>query len=812
MRRSLRRIARLPAVRILFPFIAGIMLQWKTSVPASILLPICLLLFSGTALLCFLQRRLHPELRTRLPAVRDTITVLLLLAVGMLHCRTALHTEHSEILNFADRRERVFLTGVVAEDPRIAPDRLRFRLQCTGISEQATAAGTDAAAVTGTVLVSYRRSAWDDDDTLRDLRWGDIVRLRCRLRTPLTPRNPGGFDARTWMISEGSLLFCSVSKGSDVEVIGFEDPGPVARTITVMRRQTRRIIEQRYRPEHAALMAGLLLGDRGGIGDDVMEDFRDAGIMHILAVSGLHAGIILLIVFMPLERLRYPLRAAIALLVLWNFAAMTGLAPPVVRAALMSTLFLGGVVLQRRSDPVNALAAAALIILLLDPLALFGLSFQLSFAAVFGILLFHERVRDALLRPLPRRLRGGMLRAPANLLALTISAQSLSLPLLAGSFGQVSPAGLLVNLPAVPMVFLAVTCGACSIVTGAAAWLSLRFAVVAGSALDIILLSADAAVRLPLATLAIPQLPAAAWIGYLVMLAWLGSSKGRLKQKTAILIMASLAAIAFARTAPPEPAVLRVAFLDVGQGDAAVIHLPDGKAVLVDAGAADERYDAGERVILPYLRHCGIRRLYALVVTHPDNDHRGGVRAILDAMPVANILLGGRWPAEGAAGALLQRMRSSNAVMHDVRAGSRMQLPGDVMLYGLSPPADSLVESSNENSVVFRLDYGRTRFLFTGDADTEAEERMVRRYGGSLRADVLKVGHHGSATSTADAFVADVRPRFAVISAGRNNRFKHPNGPVGARLLKAGAEISRTDVEGAVLFESDGRTVRKIPW
>jgi len=838
MRRSLRRIVRLPAVRFLLPFTAGCILHWRCPVPVTILLPAAVALLSAVILLWLLHARLRPEFRTWLPPLRDTAAVLLLLTAGMLHCRSALRTGQQDILNFADRREHVILTGIVAEDPRVAPDRLRFRLRCTAITGDGatslphlrsdvptgtgvrpetpgridSAAAPDSIPVTGMLLVSYRRSAWDEDDTLRALRWGDVARLRCRLRTPLPSRNPGAFDARTWMISEGCLLFCSVSKGSDLEIVGHEDPGIAAGAITAMRRHTRRIIGMRYGPDHAALMAGLLLGDRGGIGDDVMEDFRDAGIMHILAVSGLHAGIILLIVFMPLDRLRYPLRAGLALTVLWGFAAMTGLAPPVVRAALMSTLFLGGVVLQRRSDPVNALAAAALIILLMDPLALFGLSFQLSFAAVFGILLFHERVRDFLLRPLSRRLRGGVARMPANLFALTISAQSFSLPLLAVSFGQVSPSGLLVNLAAVPMVFLAVTCGACSVAAGAAAWLSLRFAAVAGAALDVILLSADALAQLPLATLAVPQLPAVVWIGYAATLVWLGSSEGRLKHKFVMLTTAVLAAVTLGRAAPPAPDVLRIAFLDVGQGDAAVIHLPGGEAVLVDAGPASDSYDAGERVILPYLRYCGIRRLHTLVITHPDNDHRGGVHALLEAMPVGNILLGGRWPEEGAAGDLLKRMRASGAVMHDVRAGSRLQLPGNVILYGLSPVPDSLVESSNENSVVFRLDYGHTCFLFTGDADTGAEQQMVRRYSGFLRADVLKVGHHGSATSTADVFLAQVQPRFAVISAGRNNRFGHPDGTVGMRLLESGAEILRTDAAGAVLLESDGKDVRKVVW
>jgi competence protein ComEC len=736
----------------------------------------------------------------------DIAAVLLLACAGMLHCSSALATRDTGLLQFSDKRERVLLTGVVAEDPRVSPGKLRFRMDCRRIVD------ADTLPVSGRVLVSYRRSAWDDDDTLTPVRWGDVLTLRCRLHTPLPPRNPGGFDARTWMIGEGCLLFCGVSKGADLQVTGFENPGPAARAITAVRAAVRKTFHAMYRDEHAALMIGLLLGDRGLIDEETMEDFRTAGIMHILAVSGLHAGIILLIVFMPLERLRYPLRAGIALLGLWFFAAMTGLAPPVVRAALMSSLFLGGVVLQRRSDAVNALAAAALIILLADPTALLGLSFQLSFTAVLGILLFHEHIQNALLRPLPRHLRHGVAAVPAGLAALTLSAQALSMPLLASAFGQVSPSGILTNLAAVPMVFIAVTCGVLSVITAALPFLAVRFAATAAAALDIILTSSDVAASLPFASVSLPSVPSLAWLGYVPLLFWFTAYEGRLRQKLVLLTCLLLAGWSVSRTTMESEALLRVTFLDVGQGDAAVLHLPGGEAMVIDAGAATEGYDAGERVILPYLRHCGMRRLHTLVITHPDNDHRGGADAVLEELPVGDILLGGSWPKDGAAGALLSRMHERVDSVRDVRAGTRIVLPGGAVLYVLSPPEGEHCEASNEHSVVFLLVHGQTRILFTGDADVEAEQRMVERYGDFLQADVLKVGHHGSATSSCAAFVSRVRPKHAVISAGRNNRFKHPDALVLRRLQLAGADIHRTDIEGTVIFVSDGERIRKEHW
>lgn len=800
MRHSWRRIALLPAVRILLFIIAGIVLQWHKPLPAMDLVPPSFLLLTGALVLTVLTRRWR-----MLRPLRDVFILLLLVLSGMLRTASELESHPAELLAFADQKEKIEIVGVVVQHPREYADRRRFRLDCRSVLSG------DSIPVRGTVLTTYRQSAWDPDDKLRQIRMGQVVRLRCRLRTPLTPRNPGGFNARRWLVTEGSVLLCSVSKGTDLEIIGCEDPGPLGRLTGFLRSMLRTSINVQYAPEHASILTGLLLGDRGMIEDTVLNDFRRTGIMHILAVSGLHAGIILMMVFVPLERLPFGARSFCALAALWLFAAVTGFAPPVTRASVMATIVLLGMLLQRDSQPINALAAAGTGILLFDPLTLFGLSFLLSFGAVLGILLFQQRVLHVLMDVFPRGW-WNMLRHPAALLSLTLSAQALTLPLLAREFGQVSPAGLLANLVAVPLVFMTVTCGALSLllhVMNPAC--AVPFTAVAAASIDVILVTSGFLARLPGASVSLPPLPPLVIILYLTGIAYLTVSQGRMRQKFFIICLTVLAVLTTAPAiAPDERAAVHVTFLDVGQGDAAVIELPGGATVLIDTGPGSGSWDAGTAIILPFLRTRGIRRLHSIIITHPDNDHAGGARSVIEEVPVGQVLVGGRWPESGAPGQLMDVLIARTDSVRDVRAGTRIPLPGDAMLYVLSPPADLDCEASNEHSVVVLLRYGTTRFLFTGDADAEAERRLVARYDSFLRADVLKVGHHGSTTSSSPGFVIKVHPRHAVISAGRNNHFNHPRQEVLDRMRLAGAQIWRTDVEGAIMFRSDGKRVEKV--
>lgn len=264
----------------------------------------------------------------------------------------------------------------------------------------------------------------------------------------------------------------------------------------------------------------------------------------------------------------------------------------------------------------------------------------------------------------------------------------------------------------------------------------------------------------------------------------------------------------------PADDVLRVTFLDVGQGDAAFIEFPGGATMLVDAGPKTFSFDAGERTVVPFLRFRGVEKLDYLVLSHPHGDHLGGMPAVLGAVPVGEVVEG-RAAGRSSLYARFELIVDSLKVPR-VRVGAGDTVGGGlpVRVYVLGPdsawsgPEDDL----NDRSVVLMLRYGRTVAILPGDAEDDAEARMASRYGGFLDADLLKAGHHGSRTSSSVEWVRGITPAWTVISAGADNKFGHPSPSILDRLRAAGSAIHRTDLSGAAVFESDGSSWRTADW
>ena len=279
-----------------------------------------------------------------------------------------------------------------------------------------------------------------------------------------------------------------------------------------------------------------------------------------------------------------------------------------------------------------------------------------------------------------------------------------------------------------------------------------------------------------------------------------------------------------ARPPRPDAGKLRVTVLDVGQGDSICVQTAGGRTILIDGGGSNDetqadQTDVGERVLLPFLRFQGINRLDIVVLTHPHGDHVGGLPAVLREVPVGVVLDGTRLPyptpAYGAFLALIQQKHIP--YQHAVR-GMRLDLGDGAVADVLNPPAQGFPYGTsgdnacvNNYSAVLRLSYGRTRFLLDGDAQMEAEASMLAAYP-DLAADVLKCGHHGAGNATGDDWLARVRPRYAAISCGAHNLFGHPHPDTLARLAAHGVQTFRTDRNGAITFESDGKTVTAQPF
>jgi competence protein ComEC len=541
-------------------------------------------------------------------------------------------------------------------------------------------------------------------------------------------------------------------------------------------------------PTSAALLSGLLLGDRIDLPADVDAAFRRAGVYHVLAVSGFNVALIASTVWALLTLARAPRRVAAlgAIVTVVGFAAVVGPEPSVVRATIMAVLVLSALLLEREASVLNGLALAAIAILAVRPVDLGDPGFQLSFAATAGLVLVGGPPRAGSSRL--ARIRGWIIAA----LVTSAGAQLAVLPITLAHFNQVSTIGVIANLAVVPLAGVATVLGLVAVVAGGvsatlAAWLY-------SGVWPVLLLLRGAvalAAAVPGAVLHLPAPGPLAIVGYVAALA-LGLAARHLRRAQRVLarrlaLGAGALALASALLAlwpilRPADGRLRVTVLDVGQGDAIVVEGPDGRVLLVDAGAGGPyRLDAGERVVAPFLWNRGILRLAAAVVTHPDIDHAGGMPTIRELFAIDD-----RW--DGATGLAPLRLGGASVT-----------------------PLATAAAGRNDAARVLRIDFGHASILLASDIEAAGEHALVSS-GAPLGAVALKVPHHGSRTSSGPELLAAVRPSVALISVGARNSYGHPDASVLARLAAAGSDVYRTDRDGALLLETDGRALTVTTW
>lgn len=637
---------------------------------------------------------------------------------------------------------------------------------------------------------------------------GEVVLLRTRLRPAVARRNPGApSPALRYLAGEIGAL-ARVDEGS-LAVIERAPVGALARMRARIHAGLARAIAD---PEARAIVAALVLGDEGRIPPSLRDSYARAGASHLLAVSGMNLTLCalgalavirwLLLRVPPLaerwdvRRLAVPPAAAIAIL----YTLLTGASPSAARACVMSCACFLGVLCGRSGDLVRPLALSALVLLVWQPLDLFRPSFQLSFAATIGIALSLERLP----RARPASLLGRALHGLRVVAVTSLGATLFTAPIVAHHFHELSIVGLGTNLVAVPFSSLAL--------------MPLGFC---GSLLELLHPSLGAPILALAGWLAsllnalcrLAAAPRFATVG--VGLGWLGAlslcgiAAALLTTRRRLRLLALAAALL---TAVPlgvaalrqslQPA-LRVTFLDVGQGDASVTRFPDGFTLLTDGGGNLMGGDPGASQVVPFLRGAGVRRLDLVVASHPHPDHILGLSAVIDAFTVGELWVCWHDERDPRLAALVGRAIARGVPVLPPRPLAR----GGARLVPLWPEgyrgacADPGYDG-NDNSIVLRVEHGRGALLLAGDIEAEAERRLAAlRPPALLRAALLKVPHHGSATSSSDVLLAAVSPRVAVISCGPENAFGFPAKPVLARYAARRVTVLRTDQLGAVEVE-----------
>lgn len=561
-------------------------------------------------------------------------------------------------------------------------------------------------------------------------------------------------------------------------------------------RQIRRLF-----PRNAALADALVLGRRETLDRELADRFAASGLVHLLAISGTHVALVAAVLVLLGRVLRLRQRATIWLTIalIALYLAMIGAPPSAVRSGIMTALALLTVVLQRPSAPLGIVAAAALVILALSPMAALDAGFQLSYAGVLGIML----LRRPLLARIPGRLRRGALKPLAESLVVSVAAFVATAPVAAHHFGQVAPVSILANLPAIPVSSLAlVGIGAACALEPVSPGLARLVADGASLTLAAMRAIVDVAAAVPGGHMSVARprwwLWAAAALACVVVLELAAGMRRRVRW--ALAPMGAAAAFLLLPLAAAPARGLEIAFIDVGQGDAVAIGTPAGRWLLVDAGPADEGFDAGRRRVLPWLRAHGARRIEALVLTHPHVDHVGGAPAVLREMPVGRLIDPGLAFGTPMYADVLHAARDRHVPWNAARQGRVLRIDG-VELEFLWPTADVLdaPEDANDISAVVQLRYGAFSALLTGDAPQFVEHALVSRYGDRLRADVAKAGHHGSRTASSQEWLQTVHPGLVVISCGRRNKYGHPAPETVERLHADHIPVARTDEDGTVI-------------
>lgn len=724
----------------------------------------------------------------------------------------------NDIRRFCDQRQRHVLTGTIVRPPEarerftlVTVDADSISLGVAGWASKESpgmATATDQAApVTGRLQIRLN-SGIDAGG------YGDRVLFTGRLRSPQPARNPGGFDARTYYTSRGVYALMSVRDVASYRVTRRNRSFTWQTTvIDPLRNSIDRSIDRTMRGDSAALLRGILLGERRQLPEDLIDTFRTIGLAHILAVSGLHVGLITLVIYTLLFVLRLPKHLVVAgtLGVLVLYAFITNLTPSVIRATIMAGLFLVGRQLDRQTDTVNILAVAAIVILLIWPSALFDLSFQLSFLATYAIITGYPRLKELLPERLSRSeqwwarwLRDGLL--------VSVTAQLGTLPVVAGTFYQVSWMSAVANLFIGPLVFLNTTFGVLTVLTGALAIEIARLF----SAVNTLVLYGMIHLSKTFSSVpsALVEVPAPSFLFFAsfyaagLLLLWKPDEPGWRRARLGLVV---LSVPVFCYGLLPGRA-LEITVLDVGQGDAIFIACPNGRTLLVDGGTRSPAYDAGARVIVPFLRAKGHRRVDTIVVTHPHLDHYGGLRTVVESVDVGEVLSSGFGSESGSYRAWREAIVRHGIPYRTVAKGDTLAELDGVRGVFLHP--DPLFVSgaskahANDVSVVLRLSYGEFSMLLTGDIEEKAEYAVVRmaRVQATLRSTVLKSPHHGSNTSSGIAFLNAVDPEAVAVSAGLINSFGHPSPEIMERYRRRGAEVYRTDRGGAVVVRSDGRS------
>ncbi|WP_406686748.1 DNA internalization-related competence protein ComEC/Rec2 [Rossellomorea vietnamensis] len=638
------------------------------------------------------------------------------------------------------------------------------------------------------ILIRYYFDTEEEKRQFAEVSPGFVCKVKGQLAEPQHGKNPNSFDYKDYLSHQGVYWI--------LEVQGFEgcvDRSTWKHGLTQLRFQGLKRIEWEFPPSTVGITQALLFGETGMITEDTMKTFRELGVVHLLAISGLHVGLLFAILHYLLLRVGLTREEAscTGILFLLCYIVLTGGSPSVVRASFMLIILILGKQTSRNIGVIDSLATVFLLMVLYEPFSVFNVGFQLSFAVSFSLVLSSRSILQ----------RSSSFK---QMVTVTLVAQLSSLPFVIYHFYEFSLIGFLTNLFYVPLFSIIILPMAILIYlfisVGSAGLAMFPYQIL----LEGIQWLSSAVASLPFSTLVMGRPNVFLLLGYLILIyfAFVGMEKGKYLS-VGLLFLFTFLHLVLNNYHPYG----EIVFIDVGQGDATLIDLPYNHGTyLIDAGGEipfpkeeweekKNRFSVGEDILVPFLKSKGITSLDALILTHGDLDHIGGAEAVLNEMKVGELLISPGSGEKVEVDRIVKMAQEKRIPVKEVMYRDNWR--GDRDGLHIVSPLDKEYEGNND-SIVLYGEIGSKKWLFTGDLEKEGERAFVTTF--DLPVDVLKVGHHGSNTSTSEAFLDETEPSVAVISAGETNRFGHPHPEVVERLKERGLTIYNTAVNGAITY------------
>jgi len=641
---------------------------------------------------------------------------------------------------------------------------------------------------------------------------GNKLKLIGTLRKGRDKRNPGEFDYYKYLQSKeiAGILYVREIKNviqTDFSVNLFYN------SIFEARKWISNRIDKLHNRETASLLKGLLLADRSEIDYRTKESFINSGVIHVLAVSGLHVGFIVLIFMFLFSRVSIYPRTILIIIGLICFLLITNSTASVFRATIMIVVMFMVYLSNRKYSSLNSLAIAAFILLLINPAEIFNPGFQLSFSAVASILIVYPILSSKI------KTENKALKFLLLFSAVSFSAQIGTLPFTLIYFQKLSIIALFANLLVIPIIGIIVGLGVLTIfVSIFSTILAIYFGSANMLATNILMEIVNFTGTQQFSFLFIPNFSIIDGIIFYVYFSVIIYSIQKFNNIYASIILYLLIGLNLYfilqiddKQLLPDN-LLSIVMIDIGQGDGIFIKFPNGKTALIDAGNANLDFDNGERIITPLLRRLSIKQIDYGFISHVDSDHYKGFLYLIKNGWIKEIYKP-QIDSSQQKDLDLEQIINDCEVKLNYYSKTKMSF-GNVRLYILNDTTNYEYKNfdSNNNSGIIKIIHGNNSILFVGDAEKESERLMINEYGKFLKSDILKIGHHGSKSSSSQVFIDQVSPKIGLISAGLNNSFGHPTKLIIDRFTSSDVKLYRTDLEGAIIFQSNGKLFTKINW